>query len=89
MPAPTTLPGFASRTDLAERYAAASGRDISQLQYYVAFGYWKLACIIDGVYARYVGGSMGTHGDASAFQGFADTVDRLAAAADAAVDQLR
>ena len=88
-PAPTTLPGFASRTELAERYAAASGRDISQLQYYVAFGYWKLACIIDGVYARYVGGSMGAQGDASAFQGFADTVDRLAAAADAAVDQLR
>ena len=26
-----------------ERYAAASGRDISGVGYYMAFGYWKLA----------------------------------------------
>jgi len=25
--------------------------------YYRAFGYWKLACILQGVYARYVGGA--------------------------------
>jgi aminoglycoside phosphotransferase (APT) family kinase protein len=44
---------------LAERYARVSGRDISQLDYYVAFAYWKLACIVEGVYARYLGGALG------------------------------
>ena len=54
----------------------------------MAFGYWKLACIIDGVYARYVGGSMGTKGDASAFQPFADAVDRLGESARAVARDL-
>ena len=35
---------------------AATCRDID---FYVAFGYWKLACILEGVYARYLGGAMG------------------------------
>jgi aminoglycoside phosphotransferase (APT) family kinase protein len=48
-----------NRADLAARYAQASGRDISQLDFYVAFAYWKLACILEGVYARYLGGAMG------------------------------
>ena len=41
------------------RYAAASGRDLRGLEFYVAFGYWKLACIMQGVYDRYVGGGGG------------------------------
>ena len=31
----------------------------SRLDFYVAFGYWKLACILEGVYARYLGGALG------------------------------
>lgn len=54
-----TAPGFLNRADLAKRYGEISGRDISQLDYYVAFAYWKLACIIEGVYARYLGGALG------------------------------
>ena len=54
-----TAKGFLDRADLARRYAETSGRDISQLDYYVAFAYWKLACIIEGVYARYLGGALG------------------------------
>lgn len=54
-----TAPGFMNRADLAKRYGEISGRDISQLDYYVAFAYWKLACIIEGVYARYLGGALG------------------------------
>ncbi len=88
IPSATALPGFATREELAQRYAAASGRDVSELPFYVAFGYWKLACIIDGVYARYVGGSMGQSGDAAAFQAFADSVDHLAEAAREAVGLL-
>ncbi len=55
----TTAPGFWDRTQLAERYAEVSGRDISQLDFYVAFAFWKLACIIEGVYSRYLGGALG------------------------------
>lgn len=54
-----TADGFLNRADLAARYGDASGRDISQLDFYVAFAYWKLACIIEGVYARYLGGALG------------------------------
>ena len=54
-----TAPGFLDRSDLAQRYARTSGRNIDTLPYYVSFAYWKLACIIEGVYARYLGGALG------------------------------
>ncbi len=57
--APTSVEGFASRSDLIERYATASGRDLDGIGYYVAFGYWKLACILEGVYGRYASGAYG------------------------------
>ena len=44
----TTADGFLDRADLVDRYAAVSGRDISQLPFYVSFAYWKLACILQG-----------------------------------------
>ena len=55
----TTATGFWNRAQLATRYAEVSGRDISQLPFYVSFAYWKLACILEGVYARYLGGALG------------------------------
>ena len=54
-----SAPGFMNRAELAQRYAEVSGRDISQLPFYVSFAYWKLACILEGVYARYLGGALG------------------------------
>lgn len=54
-----TAPGFLDRADMAARYADASGRDISNLDFYTAFAYWKLVCILEGVYARYLGGALG------------------------------
>ena len=54
-----TAPGFLDRRDMAARYAEVSGRDISQLDFYTAFAYWKLVCILEGVYARYLGGALG------------------------------
>jgi len=74
--APTTLPGFQRRADIAARYAELAGRDLGRLDYYVAFGYWKLACILEGVYARYVAGAMGS--DRQGVDAFADQVVRLA-----------
>jgi aminoglycoside phosphotransferase (APT) family kinase protein len=73
---PTTVPGFPGRAEVRARYQAASGRDISRLDFYVAFGYWKLACILQGVYARYVGGAGA--GDRSSVDGYGDSVVRLA-----------
>lgn len=81
LPAPTSAEGFPTKSELLERYAAASGRDLSRIDFYVAFGYWKLACIIEGVYARYVAGAMGDRGDASAFDFFGQQVVALAEAA--------
>ena len=81
---PTVLPGFPSRKEVADRYAERSGRDLSRLDFYVAFGYWKLACIIEGVYARYVGGAMGS--GSTGFEHFGDQVVRLAEAAKAAAE---
>ncbi len=60
-----------------QRYAAASGRDLSALEFYVAFGFWKLTCIIAGVYARYAGGAMGAV-PAEQVQGFRHMLDALA-----------
>ena len=77
--APTTLAGFFSRAELQERYARRSGRDLSELPFYVAFGYWKLACILEGVYARYAGGAKG--GDRTDHTAFGGQVTRLAEAA--------
>lgn len=57
--APTTVAGFADRATLAAAYASASGRDIEALDYHLAFASWRLACILEGVYSRYLGGAMG------------------------------
>ena len=55
-------PGFPSRTELAERYAQVSGRDLSNLAYYIGFNRWKSAAIVHGVYARYCQGQKSTEG---------------------------
>jgi len=72
----TTVAGFPTRSELVERYEKASGRDVSALPYFVAFGYWKLACILQGVYARYIGGA--TAGDRSSVDAYATSVVELA-----------
>jgi aminoglycoside phosphotransferase (APT) family kinase protein len=53
----TTAPGFSTRAEMLDRYASVSDLDLSEVDYYAAFGYWKLACILQGVYARYVAGA--------------------------------
>lgn len=73
---PTALDGFPRKAELIERYAAASGRDLSQLPFYIAFGFWKLTCIIAGVYARYAGGAMGEVPEAQV-EGFRAMLDQL------------
>lgn len=79
----TMLDGWVDRSGFAERYAEVSGRDVSQLGYYRAFGFWKLACILVGVLTRYEAGVMGG-GKGSEL--FAFQVQALAAAAQQALD---
>ena len=55
----TTAAGFMNRRQIAARYGELTGRDISQLDYFEAFAYWKLACILDGVYSRSIAGALG------------------------------
>jgi aminoglycoside phosphotransferase (APT) family kinase protein len=57
-PGPTTVPGFPSRKEIVERYARLSGRDMSDVPYWVAFSRWRSACINVGVRARYLAGHM-------------------------------
>ena len=85
--APTAQEGFLSRKEVLDRYAEQSDRDLSQIDYYIAFGYWKLACIVEGVYARYVGGAMGST-DPKAFEGFKIQVERCAEQAAEAMGRL-
>lgn len=49
----TARPGFISRREFAERYAAATGRDLSNLLFYYVCGLFKLGVIIQQIYARY------------------------------------
>lgn len=86
---PTAAPGFLSYGDVVERYATRTGRDVSQIDYYVAFSSWRLAVISEGVYARYLHGAMGDQDDPEALEAVrAGTID-LAEQALAAVRRLR
>lgn len=82
----TGLPGFPPRAEMMARYARESGRDLGNLDFYIAFGYWKVACILEGVYARYLAGAGG--GDPGDVQVFADRVVSLARAALSAASRL-
>ena len=76
---PTAAPGFPGRKEIAARYAAVSGRDLSNLDFYVALGTWKVAVILEGVYNRYASGAYGeTDG---AWRRFDETIPALAEAA--------
>ncbi len=55
----TAAGGFPPYSDLVSRYATRTGRDVSAVPYYRAFSSWRLAVILEGVYARYLNGVMG------------------------------
>jgi len=61
-PRPTSVPGFPSRQQMADRYANRTGRDLSGLDYYSSVCFWKSAMIGHGVYARYCEGKKSTEG---------------------------
>src|SRR5215210_2291460 len=56
MPTVTATPGFMTRKELIDRYAKGSGRDLSEMHWYVVFGYFKLAGILQQIFARWKNG---------------------------------
>lgn len=76
---PTLAPGFARRDAVRHRYEEASGVEASALDFHLAFAWWKLACIVEGVYARVSRGALGNVDRPAA--SFAAQAERLAAEA--------
>ena len=47
-------PDMPSRAELLDRYGSASNRDLSNIGFYCALALFKLACIMEGSYARFL-----------------------------------
>jgi aminoglycoside phosphotransferase (APT) family kinase protein len=71
------LAPYLSKPEAAARYAAASGLDLSPLPFYVGLAYFRIAVIIEQIYARYVAG----HTSDGRFAGLGELVPPLAAEA--------
>ncbi len=85
--APTLAPAFPRRREVARRYAERSGRDLGALGWFTVFGYWKMACIVEGVYSRRRKGGHGG-GGTSDLDSIAARVERLLNHADHLADQV-
>ena len=53
LPTVADSPGFFTRREFVDRYAEKSGRDLSEMHWYMVFGYFKLAVILQQIYARW------------------------------------
>jgi aminoglycoside phosphotransferase (APT) family kinase protein len=58
VPPVTAASGFPTRTEVINRYAELTGFDVSGIGWYVAFAFFKLAVICQGIVARVAGGAM-------------------------------
>ncbi|MCJ1907969.1 phosphotransferase family protein [Planococcus ruber] len=57
----TNQKGFYSRREFVEAYAKTSGRDVSNINYYVTFGFYKLAVILQQIHYRWKIGEIDDH----------------------------
>jgi aminoglycoside phosphotransferase (APT) family kinase protein len=78
----TTLPGFPTRREVADRYARRTGADLADLNWYVGFAFFKFAAIIAGIVARSAAGAMAGK-DTS---GYAERIDPCVELGRAALD---
>jgi aminoglycoside phosphotransferase (APT) family kinase protein len=60
---PTGAEGYPPIEEVTALYAERSGRDLSELGFYVAFASWRIAVILEGVYARTRAGAYGESED--------------------------
>ncbi|WP_043630252.1 phosphotransferase family protein [Nonomuraea candida] len=79
----TAAPGFMNVREFAAHYSKVSGRDISDLGFYVAFGNFKLAVILEGIHARFRQGKTVGEG----FDGIGAAVPTLVSRAHRMLDQ--
>lgn len=59
LPGTSGADGFPTRQEIVEAYAARTGQRAEEIDYYIAFGYWKLACVLSGVHVRASRGATG------------------------------
>lgn len=85
MAMPTTAPGFISRDEALARYGAGSDLPMDDVDFYVAFAYWRLGAVLAGVYSRSISGA---YGDGEAQQRGLNpaAITRLVEAAQASLD---
>jgi aminoglycoside phosphotransferase (APT) family kinase protein len=78
---PSSVTGFGPAEQLADRYGLATGLDLARLPWYIAFGYFKLAVILEGIHYRF------SHGQTvgSGFERIGAVVPALVAAGRAAL----
>ena len=72
-PMPTSVPGWMSRADAIEMYAKRSGLDLSEVEWYVVFGTWKLGVILQQIYIRWLRGQT----DDNRFEALGEGANRL------------
>jgi aminoglycoside phosphotransferase (APT) family kinase protein len=48
--------GMPERDELMQRYASRSGLPVDEMDYYVVLARFKMACVLEGGYARFVKG---------------------------------
>jgi len=85
MAMPTSAPGFLSRDQALDRYAAGSDLPMDDVSFYIAFAYWRLGAVLAGVYSR---STSGAYGEGQAQQRGLSTegISMLVTAADAALE---
>ena len=79
----TDRPGWLSREEIIERYAARSGRDLSGIRYFEVFALFKIAVVIQQIFFRFKRGQT----DDQRFANFGERVTYLARAAAALADR--
>ena len=86
--APTIAEGYISPDEVANMYESFSGRDLSNLPYYIAFQYWRLAAITEGVRVLFKAGAMGDKDIGDEMAGFEIRIDGLLEASLAKLQEL-
>jgi aminoglycoside phosphotransferase (APT) family kinase protein len=72
----TGLDGFLSAEEMAGLYADEMQVDLALVDYYRGFASWRLACISEGVYARYLNGQQGSQDEELDLDEYRDGVVR-------------
>jgi len=72
-PMPCDAPGFMTRDEAAARYAEKSGRSLDAMAYYLVFGTFKMAVVLQQIYFRYHQGQT----DDERFAGMGDSAVQL------------